>query len=290
MEQPIDITAVAIISNNILFVAVTIDPSAGHESDLNAYGTKKLKIFTTEGSINVLENSVEIVPGEGSSISVLPSTSSDGKESIYSVNLDAEFQDVEDVHVPEKKKLTPLSEDDSDGDDGDSDSSEDSEGEEDLALFLVEAGNLSLSLSTNFNGDTAVSARGKRQGSRSDFKITTHSQGTNTSLYNMGFQSKCALMDCKQTRTGQVSSSIAGGEAATRVNTVDATSLPDSSSRRIRTFNLRDVTGVASSPSALVLQRTSDAVAFTGTLQSAITVEVHQHYLSPPCRLTLSCI
>lgn len=278
MEQPIDITAVAIISNNILFVAVTIDPSAGHESDIKAYGTKKLKIFTTEGSINVLENLVEIIPGEGSTISVLPSASSDGSGSQFNVNLDHEFQDVEDVpDVPESKKIVLGSEDESDGDD-DSDSSED--GEEDLALYLVEAGNLSLSLSTTFNGDKATNVRAKRKGSRSDFKITTHSQGTNTSLYHMGFQSKCSLIDCKQARTG-LSGSSASGEAATRVNIVDATSLPDSSSRRIRTFNLRDVTGVASSPSALVLQRSSDAVAFTGTLQSAITVEVH--YLSLLC-------
>jgi hypothetical protein len=252
VEQPIDITAVAIIANEILFVALTIDCSAGHESDMNAYGVKKVKIFTAEDSVNVLEKLLEIVPADSSSI-LLPAIipSSVVRDTAVDVDLDLEFREAE-VKVPRvrSKKNIQSSEGESDDDDGGSDSTGDSEGDQDLALYLEEAENLSRTANCNKSRGVAYKP------SRLDFKATTHSQGTNTSLFNIGFQSKCTL-------------SNRGG-----ANGPDATSLPDSSSRRIRMFDLQEVRSVVSSSSSLVLQRGHDAVAFTGTLQSAITVQV----------------
>ena len=256
MDPPIDITAVAIISNDILFVALTIDCSSGHESDMNAYGVKKVKIFTTEDSENVLEKLLEIVPAESSSI-LLPAVipSSVVRDTAVDMDLDLEFREAE-VKVPRvrSKQKVQSSEGESDDDEG-SDSTGDSERDQDLALYLEEVENLSRT--PNSNGNRGVAYKS----SRLDFKTTTHSQGTNTSLFNIGFQSKSTLSN----RDG--------------TNCIEATSLPDSSSRRIRMFNLQEVRSVVSSSDSLVLQRGQDAVAFTGTLQSAITVQVTKSYV-----------
>ena len=257
MDPPIDITAVAIIANDILFVALTIDCSSGHESDMNAYGVKKVKIFTAEDSGNVLEKLLEIVPAESSSI-LLPAVipSSVVRDTTVDMDLDLEFRETE-VKVPRvrSKQKVQSSEGESDDDEG-SDSTGDSERDQDLALYLEEVENLSRT--PNSNGNRGVAYKS----SRLDFKTTTHSQGTNTSLFNIGFQSKSTLSN----RDG--------------TNCIESTSrLPDSSSRRIRMFDLQEVRSVVSSSDSLVLQRGQDAVAFTGTLQSAITVQVTKSHV-----------
>lgn len=262
-EQPIDITAVAIIANDILFVALTIDCSPGHESDLKVYGVKMVKIFTTENHVNVLEKLLEIAPAEGSSVSTIPPPSDVCRNTKVDMDLDLEFRDtVPKVTKVRSKRNIQSSEGDSDDDDGGSDSTSDSEGDQDLALYLAEVEAESLHRKTNRSTnrniqDKSVSSRS----SRLEYKTTTHSQGTNTSQYNTGFQSKCTLSN--------------RGAA----NGPDTASLPDSSSRRIRMFDLQEVRSVVSSSSSLVLQRDNDAVAFTGTLQSAITVRVRHLYV-----------
>ena len=49
--------------------------------------------------------------------------------------------------------------------------------------------------------------------------------------------------------------------------------LPESSSRRIRTFDFDEICGVSCTPDSLVLQRAGDAVIFSGNLQNSITVQ-----------------
>ena len=49
--------------------------------------------------------------------------------------------------------------------------------------------------------------------------------------------------------------------------------LPESSSRRIRTFDFNEILCIFSTPNSLILQRTCDNVIFTGTLQNLITVQ-----------------
>ena len=63
-DIPLDVTAVAIISFGVLFIALTINPSMGNESNPNAYGVKKVVLFTMEGSlhVNVLEKLLCILP------------------------------------------------------------------------------------------------------------------------------------------------------------------------------------------------------------------------------------
>ena len=281
LEQPIDVTAVAIIANGILYVALTIDPSAGHETDQNAYGVKKVKIFTTDQSVNVLEKTVEIIPPPGSRFFMPAGPSAESKEGDCIANLDLKFKGAEQVrdrmHSIAVSDNNDNNDDDSDGDmaedddededeeddgDGGSDSSGDgdSEGDQDLALYLVETGNLTRSPSA-----PAPAPLPRRRsldsltGSLLGLKAATRSQGTNTMLYDTGYQSKCVL------DTASLSEMGVSGEDE---------SLPDCSCRRIRMFDLEEVQSVTSSSSCLVLQRGSDAVAFTGSLQSTITESI----------------
>ena len=245
-------------------MALTIEPSSGHEFDQNAYGVKKVKIFTTGQSVNVLEKTVEIIPPLGTRFSLPPAPLTESKEEDFVANLNFKFRGTE--KAGEKMHSIVVSEnsdgdDDSDGDmaqdddgDGDSDSSGDgdSEGDQDLALYLVETGNLARS--------PAPMLRRRSLDSLTDsilsLKAATRSQGTNTSLYDTGYQSKCVLGTMSQSEM-----TITGEDEA----------LPDCSCRRICLFDLDEITSATSSSSSFVLQRASDAVAFTGSLQSTIT-------------------
>ena len=276
----------AIIANGILYVALTIDPSMGHETDQNAYGVKKVKIFTTDQSVNVMEKTVEIIPPKGSRFSLPPPPSIESRGEDFVANLNQKFRGTE--RAMERMHSIVISDsddddddndddddddgsdsndddDDSDGDiaqegdgdgDGDSDSSGDSEGDQDLALFLVETGNLARLPAPILRRRSLDSLTGAILG----LKAATRSQGTNTSLYDTGYQSKCVL------GTASKLEMKSNGES----EGVDE-SLPDCSCRRIRLFDLEEVKSVTSSSSSFVLQRASDAVAFTGSLQSAIT-------------------
>ena len=280
LEQPIDVTAVAIIANGILYVALTIDPSMGHETDHNAYGVKKVKIFTTDQSVNVMEKTVEIIPPKGSRFSLPPPPSIESREEYFVANLNYKFRgtekakermhsivisDSDDDDDDDDDSDSNDDDDDSDGDiaqeedgDGDSDSSGDSEGDQDLALFLVETGNLARLPAPILRRRSLDSLTGAILG----LKAATRSQGTNTSLYDTGYQSKCVLGTANKVEMK------CNGEG--EGDGVDE-SLPDCSCRRIRLFDLEEVKSVTSSSSSFVLQRASDAVAFTGSLQSAIS-------------------
>ena len=271
LEQPIDVTAVAIIANGILYVALTIDPSTGHEMDQNAYGVKRVKIFTTDQSVNVMEKTVEIIPPKGSRFSLPPPPLTECREEGFVANLNYKFRGTE--KAKERMHSIVISDsdddddsdsddndddDDSDGDiaqdedgDGDSDSSGDSEGDQDLALFLVETGNLARLPAPILRRRSLDSLTGSILG----LKAATRSQGTNTSLYDTGYQSKYVL----------------GTASKIEMKINEDESLPESSCRRIRLFDLEEVKSVTCSSSSFVLQRASDAVAFTGSLQSAIT-------------------
>ena len=266
LEQPIDVTAVAIIADGILYVALTIDPSVGHEFDQNSYGVKKVKIFTTDQSVNVLEKTVDIIPPLGTRFSMPPAPSTESNGEDFVANLDLKFRGTE----KEREKMHSIlvredsdDDDDSDGDmsqdnedgDGDSDSSGDSEGDQDLALFLVETGNLARSPGPMLRRRSLDSLTGSILG----LKAATRSQGTNTSLYDTGYQSKCVLGAASPSKM-----KFSGEDEA----------LPDCSCRRIRLFDLEEIKSVTSSSNSFVLQRASDAVAFTGSLQSAITESI----------------
>jgi hypothetical protein len=268
LEHPIDVTAVAMIANGILYVALNIDPLAGHETDKNAYGVKKVKVFTSEQSVNVLERTVEIVPPRGTRFPSLPPASKESKEEELVSNLDLNFIGAGEEKVRGNRRSIDFSEDssdddDSDGDmgddddDGESDSSGDSEGDQDLALFLVETGKLARSPVPALRRRSLDSLTGSLLG----LKTPTRSQGTNTSLYYTGYQSKYMLGGVSQ------SDMKSSGED------VDM-SLPDCSCRRIRCFDLEEVKSVTCSSTSFVLQRGCDAVAFTGSLQSTISESI----------------
>lgn len=268
LEQPIDVTAVAMIANGILYVALTIDPLKGHELDKNAYGVKKVKVFTSEQSVNVLERTVEIVPPRGTRFPSPPPASKEKKEEDLVSNLDLKFRGAGEEKVRWNRHSIDFSEvssddDDSDGDmgddddDGESDSSGDSEGDQDLALFLLETGNLARSPVPALRRRSLDSLTGSLLG----LKTSTRSQGTNTSLYYTGYQSKCMLESASQ------SDMTSSGED------IDM-SLPGRSCRRIRCFDLEEVKSVTCSSTSFVLQRGCDAVAFTGSLQSAISESI----------------
>jgi hypothetical protein len=257
------------IANGLLYVALTIDPLEGHEMDKNAYGVKKVKVFTSEQLVNVLERTVEIVPPRGTRFPSPPPASKKSKDEDLVSNLDLKFRGAGEEKVRGKRRSTDFSEassddDDSDGDmgdddddDGESDSSGDSEGDQDLALFLVETGNLARSPVPALRRRSLDSLTGSLLG----LKTSTRSQGTNTSLYYTGYQSKCMLGGASQ------SDMKSSGED------LDL-SLPDCSCRRIRCFDLEEVKSVTCSSTSFVLQRGCDAVAFTGSLQSAISESI----------------
>ena len=268
LEHPIDVTAVAMVANGILYVAFTIDPLEGHEMDKNAYGVKKLKLFTSERSVNVLERIVEIVPPRGTRFPSPPPPSKGSKEEDFVSNLDSKFRGAGAEKVRGNRHGADISQvssddddsngdmgDDDDDDDGESDSSGDSEGDQDLALFLVETGNLARSPVPALRRRSLDSLTGSLLG----LKTSTRTQGTNTSLYNTGYQSKSMLGSASQ------SDMKSSGEDM---------SLPDCSCRRIRCFDLEEVKSVTCSSTSFVLQRRCDAVAFTGSLQSAITESI----------------
>lgn len=208
LEQPIDVTAVAIIANGILYVALTIDPLAGHEMDKNAYGVKKVKVFTSEQSVNVLERIVEIVPPRGTRFPSPPPATTESKEEDFMSNLDSKFRgagaekergrenrhsiDISEVSSDDDESDGDIS-DDCDDDDGESDSSGDSEGDQDLALFLVETGNLARSPVPALRRRSLDSLTGSLLG----LKKSTRTQGTNTSLYNTGVPVKVPARECK---------------------------------------------------------------------------------------------
>lgn len=263
-EHPIDVTAVAMIANGILYVALTIDPLEGHEMDKNAYGVKKVKVFTSEQSVNVLERTVEIVPPRGTRFPSPPPASKENKEEDLVSNLDLKFRGAGEEKVIGNRHNIYFSEvgsddDDSDGDmgddddDGESDSSGDSEGDQDLALYLLETGNLARSPVPALRRRSLDSLTGSLLG----LKTPTRSQGTNTSLYYTGYQSKCML----------------GSASQSDMKDMDM-SLPDCSCRRIRCFDLEEVKSVTCSSTSFVLQRGCDTVAFTGSLQSAISESI----------------